>query len=356
MSKKRRQERRVLTRLKRIGLQLCRSIEEGSFPELYIPSRSTTNIVYDARLRQYVLGKKKIRRSSRVVTHLRPLTQLLWIAQIAKQLIREGKSSTLRDIYYLSMAEEGVDFKSQRESDKTIADLEALLGAAREDFHIFPEERSAIFGDLTIEYTVPGYEGRQLNLTIHPDGVMIGPALATAEFVDTSAERVIAVEKGAMFTRFVEERVHERFRALIVHTAGQPPRATRLLLRRLNQELGLPVYIFTDADPWGMHIAMVIISGSAQSAHIPGLAVPDAQWCGVWASDIERYELPSERLTARDLKRVDELKRDPRYQRNPWKRELQVFTRKKRKTELEAFSRHGLTFIVDQYLPERLGL
>src|SRR2546428_3963270 len=117
---------------------------------------------------------------------------------------------------------------------------------------------------MTIGYTVPCYEGKTLDLSAHPDGVMIGPALTTAEFVNTEAKMVLAIEKGGLFTRFIEEKVHERFKALLINTAGQPPRSTRYLLRRLNSELHLPVGILCDADPWGAHIAMVIKSGSVR--------------------------------------------------------------------------------------------
>jgi len=116
----------------------------------------------------------------------------------------------------------------------------------------------------------------------------------------------------------------------------------------------LPVYIFTDADPWGMHIAMVIISGSANAAHIRELTTPDAKWAGVWASDIINYKLPSDKLEDIDVKRLHELMRDPRYKDELWQREINVFMRIQRKCELEAFSRYGLTHIVDKYLPQRL--
>ena len=161
--------------------------------------------------------------------------------------INEKKSSTLRDIYYSSQAFE-VDFEDQPESDNIIVDLEAVLTRPREELHIFPEERSSVFGDLVIEYTVPGYEGRRSNLSDHPDGYLIGPSLSSAELVETSAELVIAIEKGGLFTRFVEEKVHTKFKALIVDTAGQAPRSTRNLLRRLHDEMGLPVVILTDGD------------------------------------------------------------------------------------------------------------
>ncbi|NIN99987.1 MAG: DNA topoisomerase IV subunit A, partial [Anaerolineae bacterium] len=97
--------------------------------------------------------------------------------------VRQRKTSTLREVYYSARGQRDIEYKSQQESDNIITDMEVALNRAREDFHIFPEERSAIFGDLTIEYTVPGYEGRRTNLTDHPDGVMIGPAVTSSEFV-----------------------------------------------------------------------------------------------------------------------------------------------------------------------------
>ena len=161
-----------------------------------------------------------------------------------------------------------------------------------------------------------------MNLTSHPDGVMIGPSVVSSEFAKTGCDKVIAIEKGGLFTRFIEERVHEKYNALIVLTAGQAPRATRHFIHRLNKELDLPVYIFTDGDPWGMHIAMVIISGSANAAHLRGLTTPDAKWSGVYATDIVDYKLPSDPLTDVDIKRLHDLEKDPRYKGELWKREI----------------------------------
>ena len=349
------QERRkeVLKDLKKLGVRLYKQMENGKFPSVKMPSRSTDNIYYNPELRQYVLGDRTTRRSARNIRHIRPFTKLVWTGFFARELAKHRKTSTLRDVYYSAQAYE-VPFKDQPESNSIITDLETVIGFAREDFNVFPEERSAVFGDLTIEYTVPGYEGRQLNLTSHPDGVMIGPALTSAELVKTGAKMVIAIEKGGLFTRFVEEKVHKKFNALLILTAGQAPRATRHFIQRLNTELNLPVHIFTDGDPWGMHIAMVIISGSANAAHLRELTTPDATWSGVWATDIVDYKLPSESLTDVDIKRLHELEKDPRYDGALWRREIAKFLKIKKKAEQEAFSRYGLTYIVDEYLPAKL--
>ncbi|MGQ9721827.1 MAG: hypothetical protein ACUVXA_10965 [Candidatus Jordarchaeum sp.] len=99
---------------------------------------------------------------------------------------------------------------------------------------------------------------------------------------------------------------------------------------------------------------MVVISGSASSAHLPGLATPDAVWMGVWASDIEHYKLPSDKLSEIDIKRCNDLLKDPRYRSKFWQDELRTFIKIKRKAEQQAFSRYGLTYVVDEYLPAKL--
>jgi len=346
-------KKEILKELKGFGRKLYRQMELGKFPWVEMPSRSTENIFYSPELRQYILGEKSVKRSARNIRHIRPFTQMVWTGFFASELVKNRKTSTLRDVYYSAQAYE-MSFKDQPESNNIITDLETATGFAREDFNVFPEERSAIFGDLTIEYTVPGYEGKRLNLMSHPDGVMIGPSVVSSEFAKTGCDKVIAIEKGGLFTRFIEERVHKKFNALLVLTAGQAPRATRHFINRLNRELDLPVFIFTDGDPWGMHIAMVIISGSANAAHLRELTTPDAKWSGVYATDIVDYKLPSDPLTAVDIKRLHELERDPRYKGELWKREIKMFLKIKKKAEQEAFSRYGLTYIVDEYLPAKL--
>lgn len=346
--------KRGTSEIEKLCERIYNQLRSGLPPQITMPSRSTDNIIYDPQLRQYVLGSKKVRRSVANIRNLRPFTQLVWVAKFAHDLLREGKTSTLRDLYYSAQAYE-MTFKDQSESDDIITDLETVLGIAREELNVFPEERSAVFGDLVIGYTVSSHRGRRFNLTAHPDGVLIGPSLATAKFIKTTADKVIVVEKGGLFTRFIEERVFKRFNAILIQTGGQAPRTTRSFIRRLNDELKLPVYLLMDGDPWGMHIAMVIISGSANAAHLRELNTPDAKWIGVTGTDIVKYKLPSDPLTPNDIKRLNELKSDPRYASPEWQREIEEFLKHKRKSELEAFSKYGLTYIVDKYLPDKIG-
>ena len=82
--------------------------------------------------------------------------------------------------------------------------------------------------------------------------------------------------------------------------------------------------------------------------------MPTPQKIKCLISDIVDYKLPTEPCTDFDMKRLQELKADPRYKDDLWQRELDTFIELEQKAELEAFSRYGLTYIVDEYLPTKL--
>ncbi|MFW9845974.1 MAG: DNA topoisomerase IV subunit A, partial [Candidatus Thorarchaeota archaeon] len=258
-------EQKPVDILKSIGKSITNAILDGEFPSVELPNRSTDNIEFDPQQKQFVLGSSRLVRDSSNMKHVRSFAQLTWVAYFAKKLLESDRTSSLRDLYYSSEAF-GVQFTDQAESDRIITDLECLTGQPRETFGIFPEEHSSVFGSVKMRYTVPGYEDREVDLTVSPDGFPVGRALMTAEPIETDAEVILAVESGGMFSRLIETKAWKRYRAVLVQLGGQPPRSTRALMRRLHEAFGLPVLLFTDGDPWGMHIAQVVISGSANAA------------------------------------------------------------------------------------------
>ena len=346
----------IQQKLESLGQDILTNVRQRKFPKIKIPIRSTSNIVYSEEMGQWTTGEGMMVQSSGNIRQVKPFARMVWTASIVKkELIDENRTTTLRDIFYLS-TNEGMDYANQEESNGIIENLEAWSGYAREQLHIVPEQRSSIFGDIMVEYTMPKYKGRRVNLSTFPDGASIGPALSTAEFIETSAEQVLVIEKGATFHRLVEDNVWSRNKAIIVHTAGQPPRSTRTLIKRLNEELSLPVYIFCDADPWGIRIALTVICGSANAAHLTGLATPKAVWIGLYPSDADKLKLGGAmKLSKIDLETVDNmLEMDPRCREEPYKGELEFFKKDGRKWELEALSSLGFDYVSERYIPDKI--
>jgi DNA topoisomerase-6 subunit A len=235
-----------------------------------------------------------------------------------------------------------------------IEDLEATFGLKRENLGLMPEEDgAAVYGrlvvredDIVIDATKAGRAG-----------YTIPPTIDDVEFVKCKAKRVIAIETMGMYHRLVQEGAWKKFDALVVGLKGQAARATRRFLKRVHEELGLPIHIFADGDPFGFHIAMVVISGSAKLAYINHeLAVPDAQFLGVTASDIVDYDLPTDKLRELDINRLKQLQKDPRYSSDFWQGEIKRMLELGKKAEQQAFAKYGLSYVVKEYLPAKLGL
>ena len=344
---------KMLNELKLLGANVINDFNKGEPPKLQVPSRITSNIVYDPKARCYVLGDKYKLRSAGNIAHVKKIAQTMCVATFGKELVEKSQFATLREMYYYGEGWPCGKFVDQQESDMVAEDLEVMLGCKREDLGIYPEESGAgVFGDLLVREP----DGNEIHAEkAGMGGYTIPPIVDDVEFVRCKAKRVIAVETLGYYHRLVQERTHKKFDALIVGLKGQASRATRRMIRRLHEELKLPIYIFVDADPYGAHIAMVIISGSAKAAHVnKQLATPDAVWIGVKASDIEKYKLPTDKLTEQDYKRIEELKRDPRYQIEEWLEELNLWKKLGVKAEQQSLARHGLSYVVEKYLPEKI--
>jgi len=351
-SKEGSRKHRALEELRKLGRGVLQELREGKPPRLKVPSRGTSNIVYDGKHKYYVLGPRYEVRSASSMAQVKKFAQTLCVADFCRELVKAGKFATLREMYYTAEGWEPGPFKDQDESDLLVEDLEAMLGVKREDLALMPEEDgAAVFGDLML---------REGDVTINATkagrgGYTIPPTIDEVEFVKCRAKRVIAIETMGMYHRFVQEEAWKKFDALIVGLKGQAARATRRFLKRANEELGLPVYIFADGDPFGYHIGMVIISGSAKLAYINHeLAVPEAKYLGVTASDIVNYDLPTDKLRDLDIARLKQLQKDPRYNTEFWQKEIKKMLELGKKAEQQAFAKYGLEYVVKEYLPAKL--
>jgi len=349
---KRKHTKEAEMKLSEFGISVLEDILHARPPKLRVPSRSTSNIIYDENNRYYTLGEKFGVRSAANVRQVKKFAQTLCAADFCNGLISSGKFATLREMYYTAEGWETGAFSDQSESDVIVEDLEAAFGLKREDLGLMPEEDGAsVYGKLVVDEGGVRIDATKAGRA----GYTIPPTIDDVAFLRCGAKRVLAVETMGMYHRLVQEEAWKKFDALIVGLKGQAARATRRFLKRVNEELDLPVHLFTDGDPFGFHIAMVIISGSAKLAYINHeLAVPDAQFIGVTASDISNYDLPTDKLREFDIARLKQLQKDPRYSSEFWQSEIKEMLKLGKKAEQQAFSKYGLEYVVNEYLPAKL--
>ena len=348
----------ALTELLKIVECVYDQIKRGEIPEIEITTRTKRNIEFKEESEVWVYGDRKSVRSAKTLKGAYQILKTLYLVGFLKEQLTQNRSSTLREIYYISENWGIAKFKEQVESDRLIEDLEILTGLQRESFNVRPEEDGAtVFGDVKIrERTRRGVREIHCRDDVGEAGYQIPTNVDNLEFLECNADFVIAIETGGMRDRLVENGFDEDYNAVIVHLKGQPARSTRRLLKRLNSELDLPIVVFTDGDPWSYRIYASVAYGSIKSAHLSEyLSTPSALFVGIRPSDILKYELPSDRLTDEDVRALNSILSDPRFDSDFWRREVKLQLELGRKSEQQALAKYGLSFVTDVYLPERLS-
>jgi len=352
----------ALEKLEDIAEQFYEQLDEGEIPNMEVPTRSKSNIELDRTEGVWKLGDSTTERSAKKLKSARMLLRTLYMLELIQDMIGDNKSSTLREMYYISEGWDKAKFNKQSESDSLAEDMELVTGCLREDFKLRPEEDGArVIGDITVEEVNRKGDVRKINCRddVGDSGYTIPYNVESdkVNFTDTDdVDFMIAIETGGMFDRLVENGFDEEANALLVHLKGQPARATRRLIKRLSEEEDIPVVVFTDADPWSFRIFASVAYGAINTAYLSDfLATPTAEYVGITASDIMTYDLPTDSLSKNDRKALEQELEDPRFDTDFWKEEIETMLDIDKKAEQQALAKYGLDYVTETYLPEKLG-
>ncbi len=237
--------------------ELVEDLMNGRTPTLVIRKRTLTNTIYDELNGLLKLGDSVLKRSFLNVNESKKFMQTLLMASIIYESLKNNEYPTIRDLYYRGkhtikyrdlvtrkIREENT-WDEQKESDSVIRDLEVFIDMLREDMLILSKEKGKVVGNMRIR---SGDDVIDLSRMGH-GAYSIEPTPDLIEFLDHDVEYVLVIEKDAVFQQLHRVGYWKTNKALLVTSAGQPDRATRRFVKRLNEELKLPVYILTDSIP-----------------------------------------------------------------------------------------------------------
>ena len=352
-------EERAREQLIDLAAEFYDQFADGEIPRMTLPTRTKSNIEYDPDSGVWVYGDRTSTRSANSVRGARKLLKAVYTIEFLADQLDQGRSSTLRELYYLSESwdNEEAHFSDQDESNQLIEDLEIVSEVTREDFHMRPEESGAtLMGPLLLrEQTRRGEREIHCQKDVGEGGYQIPNNPDTIEFLDADIDFVLCVETGGMRDRLIENGFDEQYNCLVVHLKGQPARATRRITKRLHDELDLPVVVFCDGDPWSYRIYGSVAYGSIKSAHLSEhLATPEARYVGIQPTDIVEYDLPTDPLADSDINALESELTDPRFQTDYWEEQIELQLDIGKKAEQQSLAANGLDFVTETYLPERL--
>jgi DNA topoisomerase VI subunit A len=335
-------------------------IQRVESPEIAMPLRSLQNVQFDPKVGYFELqGKMKGRKLT--ASTIKTFAQTLHLLAFAKELAVTNDEATKREAYYISKNWGDAKFNEQPESDTVMDDIEGMLMINREIIGFIPEEKGgAVAGKLiVVDKDNETGETIRIDCTKFGSGAYSIPSKVEDLKFETDAKFILAIETSGMFQRLAKQNYWRKTNSILIAMGGVPTRATRRFIRRLADEKGIPVYVFTDGDPYGfLNIYRTLKVGSGNAAHINKFfCVPQAKFIGVTPQDIIDYKLPTHPLKDIDVKRVkDGMKNDPFVQEfKEWENALNQMVKMKVRAEQQALAKWGLNFVIDKYLPDKIA-
>jgi len=237
-----------------------------------------------------------------------------------------------------------------------------MLGINREQLGYIPEERGGdVAGPLTvIDQNPTTGDIVRIDCARLGSGAWSIPSRVEQLEFECRAKFILVIETSSLFQRLVHHLYYEKANCVLIAMSGVPTRACRRFIRRLADDQKLPVIVFTDGDPYGYcNIYRTLKVGSGQAAHINRFfCVPQARYLGVTPQDIIDYKLEdaTHPLEDADIKRAkDALKNDPFIKHHKeWQSALTQMLKMGVRIEQQAFAKHGLNYVLETYLPEKL--
>lgn len=333
----------------------------GREPKIEIPARTKSNTIWNKKRGILQMGDAASERELFNLNQAKQFMQTCLHGNSIKELIAADKTLSLRAMFYKGLhtvaGTKEKTFAGQDESDGILEDLEVTLGALREELHIFAKKAGTIVGNITLVDTGDEIDCRRMGSGGYAIPSIVEPDII--QFKKCEAKFVLHVEKNTVWSRFNEDRFWEKHNCILTEGGGQPPRGVRRLLRRLNQELGLPIYCLLDCDPWGHYIYSVIKQGSISLAfESERLAIPEAKFIGIRAKDYEECELTDDvqiALNDNDIKRAKEIAAYPWFEGHKlWQKEIGKLLSNGFKMEVESLITKDISYVTETYVPQRL--
>uniref|UniRef100_A0A669C3V9 DNA topoisomerase (ATP-hydrolyzing) n=1 Tax=Oreochromis niloticus TaxID=8128 RepID=A0A669C3V9_ORENI len=311
----------ILNRIESIILEIVTSLSKAEAPVLALPNRSSW-------------------------------ANILKILSVIYRLVQSNSYATKRDIYYNNTKL----FGSQKAVDSIVDDISCMLKVPRRSLHVLATSKGLISGDLCYMEE----DGTRIDCNSSSTAVSVSSNISGIKNIVSSAKFVMIIEKDATFQRLLDDDFCTKLSPCIIITGkGVPDVNSRLMVKRLWDELHIPIFALVDADPHGIEIMCIYKYGSvAMSFEAHSLTVPSVMWLGLLPSDLQRLRVPKDALiplTKRDESKLCSLLERPYLTSQPeWEKEMKLMQQNKVKAEIQSLTAIAPDFLTQIYLPNKL--
>ncbi|XP_064996890.1 meiotic recombination protein SPO11-2-like isoform X5 [Musa acuminata AAA Group] len=289
------------------------------------------------------------------------------------RILVQGKLATQRELFYKLLCDAPEYFRSQRQVNRTVQDVVALLRCTRHSLGIMASSRGAVIGRMVLEILLPWESTYRTtkdfeNISTEPgeqivDCSMIGHAgyavtgdLCTLSklVLHSDARYIIIIEKDAIFQRLAEDHFFNQIPCILITSKGYPDIATRFLLHRISQTFpDMTILALMDWNPSGLAILCTYKFGSITTGLESYRYACNVKWLGLRADDLQI--IPQQvmmQLKPHEIKTAKSLMSSKLLQER-YQAELSLMVERGHRAEIEALYCHGFDFL-GKYIAKKI--
>ncbi|MFW7378864.1 MAG: DNA topoisomerase VI [Oligoflexus sp.] len=308
-----------------LSLELCerllRDLERAKRPLIEATKCSLDNSMYNHKVGYLTPGDKKVKTELNV-SSVKKMSRAIFMLEILLRNIETRSINTKRELYYISKGEvkhnpilKPLDFGEQSESDGVIDFICEILECYREELNCFANDRGGqtYSQQLVVEETLPDGTTATIDLSklgsspFQPKNRPQNLRLRATKKIDFC----LVVESEGTANTLVSNGFTKRHNSILVGAQGVPSNAVRGWLKRIQDQLQIPLFFFGDLDAYTLqNIYRTLKAGSAASLiRNSDFSAPEVRFLGVLPEDIKKYDLHDYPVKENDAQEVRALKK-----------------------------------------------
>lgn len=313
--------------------RLLSDLEKAKRPVLQATRCSLDNSIYSPKVGYLTAGPKKVKTELNV-SSVQKMSRAVFMLEILLRNIKSGGVNTKRELYYICKGLlkqnpdlKPLDFDDQNESDAIIDFICEILECYREEMNCFANDRGGqtYSQHLIVTETLP--DGSEAVIDLSKLGTSpFMPKNRPQNLKLESSKKLdfcLVVESEGTANTIVANGMTRRHPCIVVGAQGVPSNAVRGWVKRIQDQLDVPIFFFGDLDAYTLqNIYRTLKAGSAASLlRNKDFSAPDVNFLGVLPEDIKKYDLfaydvhSNDASEMRSLKKAkDALSNDPFFQ------------------------------------------
>lgn len=346
-----------------LGKDLCEKmlgeLEKAQRPILRATKCALDNSLYNAKVGFLTPGDKKVS-SELNVSSVKKMTRAIFMLEILLRNVEISNINTKRELYYVVKGYvkheaklRPLDFSDQSESDSVIDFICEMMEAYREELNCVADDRGGQTYSKNLIVTEREYDGNEAVVDLSLLGTApYQPRNRPQNLVLKAKNKLdfcIIIESQGTANTLVANGFTKRHNCILIGSQGVPSNAVRAWVKRIQDQLAVPLYFFGDLDAYTMqNIFRTLKAGSAASLiRNSEFCAPDVKFLGVLPEDIKKYDLvdyavkENDPAEARSLKKArDALSNDPFFKdkkNKELKGILDWLVKNKRRCEQQSF-------------------